>query len=126
MADGIVLRLRRPDLNVFKTIDEVGRRPIVHVAGRQPAAICPSCRRPSFGAFGTGRRRDRCGENGGGDPCDLRAKVRLRARGLPAANLRRALLRDRAWRGEHESTVVLRGSRPGTSDEGCGEGSRRA
>jgi hypothetical protein len=56
MPDGIVLRLHRPDLNVFKTIDEEGSRSVVHVAGREPAAICPSCRRPSFDTNGTGWR----------------------------------------------------------------------
>ncbi len=56
MADGINLRLRRRDMNVFRTIDEEGRRPVVHVAGRHPAALCPSCRRPAFATNGTGWR----------------------------------------------------------------------
>jgi len=56
MADGIVLRLHGPDLKVFKTIDEERSPPIVHVAGCQPAAICPSCRRPSFDTNGAGWR----------------------------------------------------------------------
>jgi hypothetical protein len=33
VADGINLRLRRRDMNVFRTIDQEGKRPIVHVAG---------------------------------------------------------------------------------------------
>ena len=56
MADGINLRLRRRDMNVFRTIDEEGKRPIVHVAGRFAAAICPDCRRPSTRTNGTGWR----------------------------------------------------------------------
>lgn len=56
MADRISLRLRRNDMNVFKTLDEVGSRPIVHVAGKHPAALCPSCERPSVTTNGTGWR----------------------------------------------------------------------
>lgn len=56
MADGINLRLRRRDMNVFRTIDEEGKRLIVHVAGRHPAALCPSCRRPSVTTNGSGWR----------------------------------------------------------------------
>lgn len=56
MADGINLRLRRRDMNVFRTIDADGKRPIVHVAGRHPVALCPSCLRPSSRTNGTGWR----------------------------------------------------------------------
>ncbi len=56
MADGINLRLRRRDMNVFRTIDEDGRRPVVHVAGRHPVALCPSCSRPSVTTNGSGWR----------------------------------------------------------------------
>jgi transposase len=56
VADGINLRLRRRDMNVFRTIDEDGRRPVVHVAGRHPVALCPSCSRPSVTTNGTGWR----------------------------------------------------------------------
>jgi transposase len=56
VADRISLRLRRNDMNVFKTLDEVGRRPIVHVAGKYAAALCPSCERPSVTTNGTGWR----------------------------------------------------------------------
>ena len=41
MADRISLRLRRNDMKVFATIDELGRRPVVHMAGRYAAALCP-------------------------------------------------------------------------------------
>lgn len=37
MADRISLRLGRSDMNVLSTIDEPGRRPVVHVAGKHPA-----------------------------------------------------------------------------------------
>jgi transposase len=56
VADRISLRLRRNDLNVFTTIDEPGRRPVVHVAGRHPVALCPSCARPSGTTNGCGWR----------------------------------------------------------------------
>ncbi len=56
MADGINLRLRRRDMNVFRTIDEDRRRPVVHVAGKHPVALCPSCERPSATTNGTGWR----------------------------------------------------------------------
>lgn len=56
MADGISLRLRRRDMNVFRTIDDEARRPVVHVAGKHPVALCPSCRRPSATTNGTGWR----------------------------------------------------------------------
>ena len=56
MADGINLRLRRRDMNVFRTIDQDGRRPVVHVAGKHPVALCPSCSRPSVTTNGTGWR----------------------------------------------------------------------
>ena len=56
MADGINLRLRRRDMNVFRTINHDGRRPIIRVAGRHPVALCPSCSRPSATTNGTGWR----------------------------------------------------------------------
>jgi hypothetical protein len=43
-------------MNVFRTIDQDGRRPVVHVAGRHPVALCPSCSRPSVTTNGTGWR----------------------------------------------------------------------
>src|SRR5439155_6911323 len=33
-----------------------GERPVVHVAGRHPAALCPSCAHPSVDTNGTGWR----------------------------------------------------------------------
>ncbi len=56
MADGINLRLGRSDLNVFRTDDVAGERVRVHVAGRHPAALCPSCGVPSVETNGTGWR----------------------------------------------------------------------
>ncbi|HVC24899.1 MAG TPA: hypothetical protein VND23_03995, partial [Acidimicrobiales bacterium] len=56
MADRINLSLRRADMVAFKTIDEEGQRPIVHVAGRHAAALCPSCDRPATSTNGTGWR----------------------------------------------------------------------
>jgi len=56
VADRISLRLGRRDMNVFRTIDEPGHRPIVHVAGRHEVALCPSCSRPSGTTNGTGWR----------------------------------------------------------------------
>jgi transposase len=56
VADRISLRLGRSDMNVFSTIDEPGRRPVVHVAGKHPASLCPSCSRPSVTTNGTGWR----------------------------------------------------------------------
>lgn len=56
MADGIKLRLGRGDMNVFRTDDRAGERVRVHVAGRHPAALCPSCARPSMETNGTGWR----------------------------------------------------------------------
>jgi hypothetical protein len=56
VADGINLRLGRRDMNVFRTIDRAGERPVVHVAGRHPAALCPSCAHPSVDTNGTGWR----------------------------------------------------------------------
>lgn len=44
VADRICSRLRRRDMNVFGTIDEPGRRPIVHMAGRHFVALCPRAR----------------------------------------------------------------------------------
>src|SRR6267378_4253228 len=43
-------------MNVFRTIDRAGERPVVHVAGRHPAALCPSCAHPSVDTNGTGWR----------------------------------------------------------------------
>ena len=56
MADRISLRLGRRDMNVFTTIDRPGARPVVHVAGKHAAAVCPSCRRPSGTTNGSGWR----------------------------------------------------------------------
>lgn len=56
MADGIKLRLARCDMNVFRTDDRDGERVRVHVAGRHPAALCPSCAHPSVDTNGTGWR----------------------------------------------------------------------
>lgn len=56
MADGINLSLRRRDMNVFRTIDKDGRRPVVHVVGKHPVALCPSYRRPSATTNCTGWR----------------------------------------------------------------------
>ena len=56
MADGINLRLRRRDMNTFRTDDVAGKRLRVHVAGRHPVALCPSCARPSVDTNGTGWR----------------------------------------------------------------------
>jgi hypothetical protein len=56
VADGINLRLGRRDMNVFRTIDRAGERPVVHVAGRHLAALCPSCAHPSVDTNGTGWR----------------------------------------------------------------------
>ena len=56
MGDRISLRLGRRDMNVFTTIDKVGCRPVVHVAGRHPVALCPACSRPSGTTNGTGWR----------------------------------------------------------------------
>jgi hypothetical protein len=56
VGDGINLRLGRRDMNVFRTMDRAGERPVVHVAGRHPAALCPSCGHPSVDTNGTGWR----------------------------------------------------------------------
>jgi transposase len=56
VADGINLRLRRRDMNTFRTDDVAGKRLRVHVAGRHPVALCPSCARPSADTNGTGWR----------------------------------------------------------------------
>ncbi len=56
MGDRIALSLRRADMNTFRTIDEEGRRPVVHVAGRHAAAVCPDCRRPTVRTNGSGWR----------------------------------------------------------------------
>jgi transposase len=55
MADGIKLRLGRSDMNVFRTI-ETATKVTVHVAGRHPVAVCPSCQTPSAQTNGTGWR----------------------------------------------------------------------
>lgn len=56
MADGINLRLGRRDMNTFRTDDRPGERVRVHVAGRHPAALCPSCAHPSVDTNATGWR----------------------------------------------------------------------
>ncbi len=56
MADGINLRLRRSDMNTFRTVERDGKRPMVHVAGRHAAALCPACAHPSVDTNGTGWR----------------------------------------------------------------------
>ena len=56
MADGIKLSLGRRDMNTFRTDDVVGKPVRVHVAGRHPVALCPSCERPSAETNGTGWR----------------------------------------------------------------------
>lgn len=56
MADGINLRLGRRDMNTFRTDDRPGERVRVHVAGRQPAALCPACGVPSVETNGSGWR----------------------------------------------------------------------
>jgi transposase len=56
VADGINLRLRRGDMNVFGTDDRPGERVRVHVAGRHVAALCPACGVPSVDTNGTGWR----------------------------------------------------------------------
>jgi hypothetical protein len=43
-------------MNVFCTIDQDGKRPIVHVAGKFAATLCPGCSRPSATTNGTGWR----------------------------------------------------------------------
>jgi transposase len=44
-------------MNALRTIDEDGRRPIVHLAAKHPVALCPSCSRPSRTSNGS-RWRD--------------------------------------------------------------------
>ena len=56
MGDRISLRLGRRDMNVFATVDKPGCRPVVHVAGKHAAALCPSCARPSVTTNGSGWR----------------------------------------------------------------------
>jgi len=56
VADRINLSLRRADMVTFRTIDDEGPRPIVHVAGRHAVALCPGCDRPSVRTNGTGWR----------------------------------------------------------------------
>lgn len=55
MSDGINLRLGPRDLNTFHHA-KPGQRVRVRVAGRQPAALCPTCAHPSFDTKGTGSR----------------------------------------------------------------------
>src|SRR5713226_6246003 len=43
-------------MNVFCTIDGDGARPVVHVAGRHPVALCPNCERPAVQTNGMGWR----------------------------------------------------------------------
>jgi transposase len=43
-------------MNVFETTDKPGQRPIVHVAGKHVAALCPGCCRPSVTTNGSGWR----------------------------------------------------------------------
>jgi len=56
VSDRICLRLGRRDMNVFRTVEDGTARPIVHVAGKHPASVCPACRRPSVTTNGTGWR----------------------------------------------------------------------
>ena len=56
MADRISLSLGRRDMNTFRTVERPGRPPVVHVAGRHPAALCPTCARPSVTTNGSGWR----------------------------------------------------------------------
>jgi len=56
VADGINLRLRRRDMNVFRTDDRPGELVRIHVAGRHPVALCPACGVPSVDTNGTGWR----------------------------------------------------------------------
>jgi hypothetical protein len=43
-------------MKALSTIDLDGQRPVVHVAGRHQAALCPACERPSLTTNGSGRR----------------------------------------------------------------------
>jgi len=56
VADRINLSLRRADMVAFRTIDDEGRRPIVHVAGRHAVALARAA---------TARRCARTGPAGG-------------------------------------------------------------
>jgi hypothetical protein len=56
MADGINLRIGRRDMNTFRTVDRPGQRVVVHVAGKHPVALCPSCEHPSVDTNGAGWR----------------------------------------------------------------------
>src|SRR6516164_7822184 len=56
MSDRICLRLGRRDMNAFRTVERVGKLPVVHVAGRHGFALCPRCARPSGTTNGTGWR----------------------------------------------------------------------
>jgi transposase len=53
--DRISLSFGRRDLKVLATV-ESGVRPVVHVAGRHAAALCPACQRPSMRTNGHGWR----------------------------------------------------------------------
>ena len=55
MDDRISLSLGRADMRVVTTV-EAGVRPVVHVAGRHAAALCPACERPSMRTNGHGWR----------------------------------------------------------------------
>lgn len=55
MEDRISLSLGRADMKVLSTV-ESGVRPVVHVAGRHAAALCPGCERPSMRTNGHGWR----------------------------------------------------------------------
>jgi transposase len=50
------LRLRRRDLNTFRTVERDEKPPMVHVAGRHEFALCPACAHPSGTTNGTGWR----------------------------------------------------------------------
>ncbi len=56
MSDRISLSLGRRDMNTFRTVERPGRPPVVHVAGRHAAALCPACARPSVRTNGSGWR----------------------------------------------------------------------
>ncbi len=56
VSDRISLSLGRRDMNTFRTVERLGKPPVVHVAGRHPAALCPACARPSVRTNGTGWR----------------------------------------------------------------------
>lgn len=89
MSDGICLRLGRRDMNTFRAVEGEGRLPVVHVAGRHAVALCPACAHPSATTNGTGWREViDVGAHAGGGPVGLCTPLRMRERGLPAADLR--------------------------------------